>query len=586
LYPWRWVLGGVILCVLSSAVLELVPPLLIRRMVDEHIARARHDGLLMLALLYLGATAAVQGMGFLTNYLTAVAAQGALHGLRVRVFAHLQQLPMPYHDHTPLGDSISRCTADVETVDRLFSSGVLNVVTDLVRLVTVAVAMVALSPHLAVVSAVIVLPVALVTRVFQVRVRAAERANRHAVGVVNTRLQETLGGVEVIRAFACEAVFIKVFRGALRQMLMAFNRATVYSALYIPLMAILAATATAVLLWVGTRNALTAWGISLGTLTAFVLLLQRFFKPITDLGDEWQTVQSALSGAERLFQVLALAPETLPHCQAGTASGNGQAAIALRDVVFGYQPGRQVLRGLSMVVQRGEHVALVGRTGAGKSTVLHLVGGLYVPWAGSVQVLQADPYQLAEDERRHVVGIVPQVVHLFAGTVLANLTLDDLEVPYEAVVRAAVITGADRFIRALPQGYATPLSGSGHSGGVQLSAGQCQLLALTRALVWDPGILVLDEATSAVDSISDAAFRAALRTVSTRRALAVLTVAHRLATAREADRVVVLDEGCVVEAGTPQELERCGGRFAAWLELEAAGWDWAETHRRPRTLAP
>ena len=573
LAPWRWILGTVVLCVLLSATLEVVPPLLIRRVVDVHIALAQRDGLLTLALLYLALTATLQGLTFLTTYLTAVAAQGALHTLRLRVFAHLQQLPMAYHDQTPLGDSISRCTADVDTIDSLFSSGILNVVTDLVRLVTVFIAMLALSPPLALVAVGVIVPVALVTRQFQVRVRAAERTNRAAVGEVNSCLQELLGGVEVIRAFAAESVCVRTFRATLRQMLVAYNRAMVYSALYSPLMAILAALASAVLLWCGTRNAFVAWGISLGTLTAFVLLFQQFFKPITNLGDEWQTVQGALSGAERLFAVLGLAPESvLPSAPPLVAADT--RAIVLDNVVFGYQPDWPVLRGVSLCVRPGEHVALVGRTGSGKSTALNLLGGFYTPWSGGVQVQQRDPRQLSEDERRQVFGLVPQVVHLFGNTVWDNITLGDANVSLDAVMQAAILVGADRFIQSLPQGYHTPLRGSGHGAGVQLSAGQRQLLALTRALVWHPPVLILDEATSAVDSVSDAAVRTALRALMRQRGLAVLSVAHRLATACDADRVVVLEAGQVVETGPPQELAQGSGPFAAWLALEAAGWSW------------
>lgn len=572
LAPWRWRLGAVVLGVLVSAGLEVVPPLLIRQMVDGPLATGQRTGLLTLALLYLAVTATLQALTFLTTYSTAVAAQGALHLLRVQVFAHLQHLPMPYHDQTPLGDSISRCTADVDTIDSLFSSGVLNVVTDLVRLVTILIAMLALSLPLTLVALVVILPVVAVTRLFQLRVRAAERASRVAVGEVNTRLQELLSGVEVIRAFAAEWSCVRAFRSALSLMLEAYNRAQVYSALYTPLMAILAAVASAILLWYGTRQTFVAWGISLGTLTAFVLLLQQFFKPLTTLGDEWQTVQSALAGAERLFTLLALAPEPTPPAAPAGAPVATPTVLALEHVVFGYQPERPVLRDVSLQVERGEHLALVGRTGAGKSTVLHLLAGFYAPWSGSVRVQQRDPRLLSATERRQVCGVVPQVVHVFGKTVWDNLTLGDTQVAAAAVQQAVQLAGAAEFIEALPHGYQTLLRGSGHGAGVQLSAGQCQLLALARALVWAPPILILDEATSAVDSVSEALLRAALRRLMATHGLAVLSVAHRLATACTADRVVVLEAGAVIETGTPDALTQADGHFAAWLVLEAAGW--------------
>jgi ATP-binding cassette subfamily B protein len=594
--PWRRSLLLVGISVLLGAVLELAPPLLVQKIVDEHLTLDQPEGMLLIASLYLGATAVVQAMGFVTEYLTAVIAQGVLRRLRVRLFAHLQALPISYYDRTPLGDTISRCTADVETVSTLFTTAAAGgaaassgggasgtsgatVLMGIVRLVTIAAAMVALSPLLSLVAALAVVPVVMVTRYFQVRVREAERANRLAVGLQNTHLQEILGGVEVIRAQGSESTFIARFRSALQDGLAAYNRTAVYSAFYVPMMVIFSALAMALVLWVGVaaQGTLVSQDISLGTLTAFVLLLQRFFVPIMTLGNEWQTVQSALSGLERIFQVLALPSETFPSASQRRPESNSNAAIEMREVSFGYLPGLPVVHCVTLEVRPGEHVALVGRTGAGKSSVLHLLGGLYSPWSGTVRVSGNDPALLSGEERRRQVGVVLQVVQLFRGTVLDNLTLGDGSLSRDAIHCAAAIAGADSFIRALPQGYDTVLG-----TGLQLSAGQRQLLALARALVWDPAVLLLDEATAAVDSASEAAFRAALRTSVMDRGRAVLTVAHRLAVAREADRVLVMDAGKIVESGTPEELIRRGGRFAALLELEAAGWDWQTDGRALR----
>jgi ATP-binding cassette subfamily B protein len=248
--------------------------------------------------------------------------------------------------------------------------------------------------------------------------------------------------------------------------------------------------------------------------------------------------------------------------------------ILLEDVEFGYVSGQPVLHRTSLTVGAGEHVALVGRTGAGKTTALQLLAGLYVPWAGSVRIAGRDPSCLDESERRGILGVVPQVVQLFSGTVLDNVTLGDRSISEAAVFEAAAIAGVDAFVRTLPAGYQTLLGHSADGRGTQLSAGQQQLLALARALVHRPAVLLLDEATAAIDGVSDAAFRAALRRSVLPAGCAVLTVAHRLSTALEADRVIVLERGAIVEEGSPAELARRGGRFAALLELEAAGWDW------------
>src|SRR5215475_11639748 len=408
LTPWRWSVLLVGVSVLLGAVLELVPPLLVKQVVDAQLKLGRAEGLLWIAVLYLGATAAVQVMGFVTEYLTAIIAQGVLRSLRVRLFAHLQTLPLSYYDRTPLGDTISRCTADVETVSTLFTTAAAGggvaagsgqggtsgatVLMGIVRLGTIAAAMLALSPLLSLVAAVAVVPVVLVTRSFQVRVRDAERASRQAVCLQNAHLQEMLGGVEVIRALGSEATFVARFRAALRDGLAAYNSATVYAALYIPLMVILTTLAMALVLWVGVagQGLLASLDLSLGTLTAFVLLVRRFAVPIMSLGNEWQTVQAALAGLERIFQVLALPSEASASENPRQPHSRSNAAIAMQGVVFGYLPNHPVLRGVSLAAQPGEHIVLVGRTGAGKSSILHLLGGLYTPWSGTVRVAGAD----------------------------------------------------------------------------------------------------------------------------------------------------------------------------------------------------
>ncbi len=574
LRPWGVRVTLVTASVLAAAAFELVAPLIIRTIVDAHLTVGNPDGLLFLALLYLGGAAAVQVMTFVYNYLAATIAQGVLSALRVRLFAHVQRLSTSYFDRVPIGDIISRCTADIDTLDTVFSSNVALLVANLVRLGTITVAMVALSLPLSLVAALTVPPLVLVTRFLQSRVRRAERENRRAVGAINARLQETLRGTEVIRAFGREPEFVAGFRQILRRGLAASNRSSFFSAVYTPMTAILAALAVAALLWAGTQEGLAAFGISLGTLTAFLILMQRFFQPITALGEEWQTVQGAMAGAERIFDTLALSPDGTPPVRTGGAEEVGQSPIVLSRVEFGYTEGQPVLHGMSLEVRRGEHVALVGRTGAGKTSALHLVAGLYRPWGGRIRVAGRDPAGLDESARRRVLGVVPQVVQLFSGTVLENLTLRDTSISEAAVYEACRIAGADAFIRALPQGYHTQLSGSGNGRGTHLSAGQQQLLALARALVHTPPVLLFDEATAAVDSASDAAFRAALRVSVLPQGCGVLTVAHRLSTALESDRIIVLDKGHIVEEGPPSELAALGGRFAALLELEAARWDW------------
>ena len=576
LHPWR---GQILLITLSVLIFEglsVIPPLLLQRIIDEHLVPGLPTGILILALLYLAATVLAELVNFGVTYLTAWVAQHALCNLRVDLFAHLQRLPLVYYDHTPLGDVISRCTADVDTVDTLFTNGVSNLLLRLVQLITTFTAMVLLSPRLSILSALLLPPLALATRFFQSHIRDAERQRLKAIGLLNVYLQETFSGMEVIRAFNREETMIARFRRTLRETVVAFWKSESYNMYYTPSLTVLVALCVALLLWSGTGGLGQAWDLSIGTIIAFIILFQRFFEPVRNLGEDWQTVQSALSGLERIMQVLQTPIET------SISTGNGLQPVAgalveLHDVTFGYLVDHPVLHDINLSVHPGEHVALVGRTGAGKSSMIHLIAGLYAPWSGSVSLGALDPCRLPDNQRRNVVGMVPQVVQLFSGTVWENLTLGDPSVSRQGVKRAAKTAGVDRFVSSLPEGYDTLLSGVGGGMGLQLSDGQQQLLSLARALVWDPSVLLLDEATSAVDNASEADFRAALQAAirgDDGGQRAAITVAHRLSTAHEANRVIVLDNGRIVEQGSPDDLIRRGGWFAALVELEEAGWDW------------
>jgi ATP-binding cassette, subfamily B, multidrug efflux pump len=571
--PWRWTLSVVGLCVVASALVELAPPLVVRHVVNADLVERRTNGLLLAGVVYVLAIAADAAFGFAYTFLAARVSQSAIAALRVRLFAHEMALPASFFDRMSIGDVISRSTADVETVDELFTDGIATLIGQLVPLVAVVGAMIVLSPLLTAVSALVMPPLLVLTRFLQKRVRDAERDTRVAVGRLNTELAEIVGGVETVRAFGRESTFAARFRGALQQTLLVQNRSTKYNAFFTPVSGLLSSIAIAALLWVGAGHTLTGLGVDLGTLIAFVFLFQNFFAPVVALGDEWQSVQAAIAGAERVFEVLDLPVDEIPVDTPVAAVAPG---IELDHVGFGYGTGRRVLRDVSLVVRPGEHVALVGRTGSGKSTLVSLVGGLYAPWSGSVRVNGRDPRVLADDERRRILAVAPQSLRIFGATVRENVTLFDADIGDDAIGRGLALAGIDRLVAELPDGLDTRLAGEGRGAGAVLSSGERQLVSLARTVVCDPAILLLDEATAAVDGASDAAFRAALRASAVERGSAILTVAHRIASAREADRVIVLDDGCVVEEGPPEQLVQAGGRFAALAELEAAGWDWED----------
>jgi ATP-binding cassette, subfamily B, multidrug efflux pump len=576
--PWRWMLAVAILSVIAGAGLALLPPLILRRLIDTNLALGRVEGIFVLGLGYLGATAAVHVTNFITSYITSVAAQRALRRLRVRLFAHVQSLPISYFDTTPIGDTISRCTSDMETIDRLFSSGVISLLAQTMQVFVTFAAMLALSLPLSL-SMVVVIPVlVIISRRFQLLMRDAQRVLRKAIGTLTSRMQEYLTRTEVIRAFNWNFRIVQSFRRVLKETLMAQNRSIAYGAFYDPLLKILQAALVAVLLILSGAPILTGFRVSIGTLTAFIFLFDRFFQPLITIGNEWQVVQGAFAGLERIFEVLLLGSDAGGIDPASRSSqaptSDDGLLIALQDVSFGYLPGQPVLTDISLQVTPGRHVAIVGRTGAGKSTLIHLLGGLYRPWEGAILVAGHNPHSMSADERRRILGIVPQNPWLYSGTVADNLSFGDSAISRDATEKAARISGAHAFIKTLPAGYDTLISDAGHGQGTQVSAGQRQLLALTRALVGDPSILLLDEATSSIDNATEAAFKDALRIQMEDRCGAVITVAHRISTAMTADRIVVIESGRIVETGSPSELIRTGGHFASLYELENAGWDW------------
>jgi ATP-binding cassette subfamily B protein len=561
--------------VTAAALLDIVPPLVLRELVDRDLPLGYTDRVVQLAMIYLVAAVAVQATSAGAAYLVTLTAQRVLHGLRVSLVERLYRMPASYHDRAGVGDSLSRCTSDIEAIESLFRAGMAALATDAVRIVAVLATMVALSPALSLIAMVAVIPIVVVTRVFQRRVRGAEQANREAIGVMTMELQETYAGSEVIRAFGRERSFAGRLRQRAAAVLSAYTMATRYAAAYQPTVTMLAAMGVASIIAAETWGIHETFDVSLGTIAAFIVLFERFFRPVAALGDEWQTVQGALAGADRVFEVFERAEEFEVSSRGGAGARRvaaSRALIDVRDLTFGYGE-HPVLTGVSLAVQPGEVVAIVGRTGSGKTTLLQIIGGLYEPWTGDVLLCGQDPAALGVEERRALMGAVPQMFQLETGTVVENVALFDTAVGADRVEQAAIRVGADEFIRSLPGGYQQMLSGSGRGEGLTLSAGQRQLLALARALVWEPRVLLLDEATAALDTSTDTGLRARLRdAIGSERAL--LTVAHRLSTARDADRVVVMDHGRIVEDGPPTELLARGGMFAALVELEEAGWDW------------
>ncbi len=566
LRPYRWPALGAVALLLTSATLALVPPLLTQRALDVAIP-ARDTGLLTtLAGLALGVLLLEFALDYVQAQLTTWIGQRVMRDLRLDIFAHLQRLSIPYFDRNPVGRLMTRVTSDVETLSELFSSGVVTVFGDVFTLVAIMVLMLARDWRLALVAFAVMPVVWLVARAFRHAVREAFRDIRVKVARLNTFLQEHLSGLRVVQLFGRERETLAAFARVNDEHLQAHLRSVTIYAVFFPVVEVLTSVAVALLLWYGGVRTLGGT-LTIGVLAAFIQLTRRFFQPLQDLSEKFNLLQTAMASSERVFRLLdepvavpePAAPRALPRPVRGE--------VRFENVWFRYADDRPwVLRDVSFTARPGETLALVGHTGAGKSTIVSLLLRFYDPVRGRVTVDGVDIRELAFAELRGLIGYVAQDLFLFTGDLLHNLTLDAPIGEAEAR-RAAERVGADRFIRRLPDGYRHVLGERGRS----LSVGERQLLSFARALALDPRILVLDEATSSVDSEVEAQIQAAIGELMTGRTS--LVVAHRLSTVLHADQILVMHHGEVRERGTHRDLLAAGGLYARLyrLQLEAPG---------------
>jgi ATP-binding cassette subfamily B protein len=580
--PYGVLVVGALVLLMTEGLLQLVGPLMTERVIDVALPR-RDAGLAWhSAMLYAGSLVLAFGCSYGETMLTALLGQRVMRDLRQELFEHVQRLSIAFYDRTPVGRLVTRVTSDVESLNELFTAGVVAGLGDLFTLLAIAVMMIVTDWRLALAAFAVIPLVYLTSHVFQRKVRVAYREIRARLARINASLQERITGMRVVQLFGREhdeaARFAVLNKGHLDANLRSI---TIY-ALYFPTIEFLTSLALAILLVAGAHR-VGVGTLTVGVVAAFLQLLRRFYQPLQDLADKFNTLQQAMAASERIFLLLDTEPaarapaserETVPAlpvlAPANASSERGApehgVTIAFEDVWFHYgergSTPAWVLRGVSFTARPGETIALVGHTGAGKTTIVNLLLRFYEPQRGRITANGTDVRDLPMDEWRRLIGYVQQDIFLFAADVRTNVRLD-APLDDAAVLAAAARVGADRVIERLPAQLDQVLG----ERGASVSVGERQLLSFARAIAADPAVLVLDEATSAVDSAAEAEIQRALATLM--RGRTTIAIAHRLSTVVNANEILVLHHGEVRERGTHAELRAMHGLYDRLYRLQA-----------------
>ncbi|MGQ9547885.1 MAG: ABC transporter ATP-binding protein [Roseiflexus sp.] len=553
--PHRRLLLIALFILLVTAALNAVPPALMQQVIDGPIAHGDVAGIWPIAALYGGVAVVMFALQYVYTFFLQQAGQRALADLRTRLFDHIVQQDQAFFGRTSTGDLVTRLTSDVDTINALLSSSVVTILVESVTLLVIIGVMFAINWRLAILALAVLPVLALVTRFFRRRIRRSSTGERTAMARVSAFLGERLVGMSLIQLFGAQPASDAEFDGynrAYRSALLVLRR---QSALFLASQEILSSVGLALLLYGGGQGVLAGWA-TLGTLVAFVQYTERAFQPVLRLGEQYNTVQIALGAAERIYAMLCSVPAIVSPPDP-VVPPRVRGTIELRHVSFSYVPEEPVLRDVSLVIPAGQNVAVVGATGAGKSSLVALLARFYDPQQGQVLLDGIDIRRLELRTLRRAVAVVPQDPVCLAGTIAHNIRLFRYDISDAEVRRAAELANAAHFIERLPGSYAFEVL----PGGANLSVGQRQLLALARAIALSPeGVLVLDEATSSIDSATEILIQEALDRILRTRTSVV--IAHRLSTIRNADRIIVMHRGRIVEDGDHETLLARGGFYA------------------------
>ena len=560
LKPYRkWVLIAIVLTI-GVSLATTIRPYLTKIAIDNYIVHKDYVGLRNIILILFG-TLIVQGLlQYVMTYLTQWVGQKTIFDLRMELFEHLQRLAMRFFDKNPVGRLVTRLTNDIEVLNEMFSSGIVMVFADVFTIAGILIFMFSLSWQLTLIALSVIIPLAYATVIFRRKVRVAYRDVRILVARMNSFLQEHISGILVVKIFNKEKKMLKDFEEINMDHTKANVRSVFYYSVFFPVVELIGAISAALIIWYGGGEVIHQ-ALTIGILISFLQYAEMFFRPIRDLSEKYNIMQTAMASSERIFNLLDQ-KIIIPDPERPSELKDVKGKIEFRNVHFAYVKDDYVLKNLSFNINQGEKVAFVGATGAGKTTIMNLLCRFYDVQKGEILLDGINIKDITKENLRKNIGLVVQDIFLFSGSVEDNISLGNKEIGFDKIQQSARIIGIDKFIERLPEKYKQNVK----ERGVTLSQGQRQLITFARALAYDPRILILDEATSSVDTHSEILIQQAIEKLMEGRTSII--IAHRLSTIQKCDKIIVMHKGEIRETGTHQQLLELGGIYSKLYQLQ------------------
>jgi len=558
--PYKKYVVAAIFMNIVVAALGPLRPYLTKIAIDDYIVNDNYQGLLTISAILFGTLIFQAIIQYFLTYYTQLMGQNIIYDLRVKLFAHVQKLSLKYFDKTPIGRIVTRVTNDVESLNELFSSGIVMIFSDVFIIIWILIFMFAMEWELTLVSLSVLPFLIYATFLFRRKVRESYRDVRFQLARLNSYMQEHITGMSIIQLFSKEKKERKNFAEINEAHKVANINSIFYYAVFFPIVEILSSGAVALIIWYGGGNVIQGT-MTIGVLFAFIQYTEMFFRPIRDLSEKYNIMQTAMASSERIFKLLDN-KTIIENPELPKELKNFRGNVDFKNVWFAYNNDEYVLKDISFSVREGETVAIVGATGAGKSSIINLLNRFYDINKGSILVDGIDLREITKEDLRNRISIVLQDIFLFSGTIASNISLGDSTITKEQIIAAAKTVGADSFISKLPNGYDAEVK----EKGATLSVGQKQLISFARALVFNPQILILDEATSSVDTETEILIQQAIEKLLQNRTSIV--IAHRLSTIQNSDKIIVLHKGEIKEVGTHQQLLSKKGIYYKLYQLQ------------------